>query len=102
MTAAVADLAARGVHDGQPGSPDGSGDLWTTWVTDPDGYRIELVQWPAGHAEGMTAADVSEPDAELLARVPWSARASWPRPVYWRDDARADGPGLPGSAGAAR
>ena len=31
-----------------PGSPSGSEDFWTTWLTDPDGYRIELVQWPAG------------------------------------------------------
>jgi lactoylglutathione lyase len=27
------------------------------WVNDPDGYRIELVQWPAGHLEGMTRSD---------------------------------------------
>ncbi|GAA2373851.1 hypothetical protein GCM10010170_076600 [Dactylosporangium salmoneum] len=20
--------------------------MWTSWLTDPDGYRIELVQWP--------------------------------------------------------
>jgi lactoylglutathione lyase len=26
-------------------------------VIDPDGNRIELVQWPAGHADGLTAAD---------------------------------------------
>ena len=26
-------------------------------IVDPDGNRIELVQWPAGHADGMTAAD---------------------------------------------
>ena len=26
-------------------------------LTDPDGYRIELVQWPPGHPAGMTAAD---------------------------------------------
>jgi lactoylglutathione lyase len=27
---------------------------------DPDGNRIELVQWPAGHADGITAADWPE------------------------------------------
>ena len=27
-------------------------------LTDPDGYRIELVQWPPGHPEGMTAGDL--------------------------------------------
>ncbi|WP_281365082.1 VOC family protein [Phytohabitans houttuyneae] len=29
----------------------------SSWLTDPDGHRIELVQWPAGHPAGMTAAD---------------------------------------------
>jgi lactoylglutathione lyase len=29
----------------------------TCWITDPDGYRIELVQWPDGHGDGMTKAD---------------------------------------------
>ena len=29
----------------------------TCWITDPDGYRIELVQWPEGHADGITRAD---------------------------------------------
>jgi len=37
-----------------PGGADGAR---TSWITDPDGYRIELVQWPAGHADGMTEAD---------------------------------------------
>jgi lactoylglutathione lyase len=37
-----------------PGGPDGPR---TSWITDPDGYRIELVQWPAGHADGITKAD---------------------------------------------
>jgi len=31
--------------------------LHPAWLTDPDGYRIELVQWPPGHADGITAAD---------------------------------------------
>jgi lactoylglutathione lyase len=38
----------------QPGGPDGP---QTAWLIDPDGYRIELVQWPPGHAYGLTAAD---------------------------------------------
>ena len=37
-----------------------SDDVQTEWVTDPDGNRIELVRWPAGHPDGMTAADFSE------------------------------------------
>ncbi|WP_033278701.1 VOC family protein [Streptomyces sp. NRRL F-525] len=39
-----------------PGGPDGPK---TSWLTDPDGYRIELVQWPSGHPDGITAADFS-------------------------------------------
>ena len=58
MDDTVAELAERGIAVEPPASPDGSADFWTAWVTDPDGYRIELVQWPAGHADGMTAADL--------------------------------------------
>jgi lactoylglutathione lyase len=55
----VAELATHGIDAEPPSSPDGSDDFWTSWLTDPDGYRIELVQWPVGHAEGMTQADMS-------------------------------------------
>jgi lactoylglutathione lyase len=61
MRTTVADLGARGVQTEEPRSPDGSADFWTAWVTDPDGYRIELVQWPAGHPAGMTGADLVDP-----------------------------------------
>jgi lactoylglutathione lyase len=57
LEATMADLAAAGLDVGAPDSPDGSDDFLTTWITDPDGNRIELVQWPAGHADGITAAD---------------------------------------------
>ena len=57
MDATIAELAAQGIDAEAPGSPDGSDDFSTTWITDPDGNRIELVQWPAGHADGITAAD---------------------------------------------
>jgi lactoylglutathione lyase len=53
----VTRLEARGISVDQPNSPDDSDDFWTVMLTDPDGYRIELVQWPTGHADGMTAAD---------------------------------------------
>jgi lactoylglutathione lyase len=59
--ATVAHLAARGIQAEEPGSPDGSADFWTAWVTDPDGYRIELVQWPDGHPDGMTRSDLADP-----------------------------------------
>ncbi|RFU88314.1 VOC family protein [Streptomyces triticagri] len=37
-----------------PGGPHGPK---TSWLTDPDGYRIELVEWPSGHPDGITPAD---------------------------------------------
>ena len=76
----VAELAERGVHVEAPGSPDGTSDFWTTWLTDPDGYRIELVQWPVGHPVGMT-------DADLPDEVDRSA---------WSDQADRGGPGAHG------
>jgi catechol 2,3-dioxygenase-like lactoylglutathione lyase family enzyme len=57
---AVARLAALGIEAEAPSSPSGSEDFWTTWLTDPDGYRIELVQWPPAHSDGLTAADFPE------------------------------------------
>lgn len=57
---AVADLAAHAIHVDAPTSPDGSDNFWTAWLTDPDGYRIELVQWPSGHADGLTSADFAQ------------------------------------------
>jgi lactoylglutathione lyase len=57
MAATVAALATSGIDAETPTSPDGTRDFLTTWIADPDGNRIELVQWPAGHAIGMSAAD---------------------------------------------
>jgi lactoylglutathione lyase len=57
LEATMAELAAAGLDVEAPDSPDGTDDFRTTWITDPDGNRIELVQWPAGHADGITAAD---------------------------------------------
>lgn len=57
MDAAVAELASRGIEAEEPTSPNDSEDFKTTWIEDPDGNRIELVQWPPGHADGITAAD---------------------------------------------
>jgi len=57
MDVTLSKLAARGIKAEPPTSPDGSEDFRTTWIVDPDGNRIELVQWPAGHTDGMTAAD---------------------------------------------
>ena len=59
MDATITDLRAKGIEVADPESPDGSADFLTAWITDPDGNRIELVQWPAGHPDGLTAADWS-------------------------------------------
>ncbi len=60
--AMVSHLAAHGYSAAAPASPDGSQHFWTAWVTDPDGYRLELVQWPDGHPVGMTRSDLAKPD----------------------------------------
>ena len=39
-----------------PGGPHGPK---MSWLTDPDGYRIELVEWPPGHPDGLSEADFS-------------------------------------------
>jgi lactoylglutathione lyase len=43
----VAGLAAQRIASEPPALPASPNGLRTTWITDPDGYRIELVQWPA-------------------------------------------------------
>jgi lactoylglutathione lyase len=57
LAATLADLAAKAIAAEPPGLPDGADGPRTSWISDPDGYRIELVQWPAGHADGITEAD---------------------------------------------
>lgn len=64
MHETVARLAAQGLEAEPPNSHDDSEDFWTAWLTDPDGYRIELVQWPVGHPDGMTQADFVTEDSQ--------------------------------------
>jgi lactoylglutathione lyase len=57
LAATLEHLSQAGLKPGlveQPGGPDGP---QVSWLTDPDGYRIELVQWPPGHPYGITADD---------------------------------------------
>jgi len=57
LEATLRRLVDEGLEPGPielPGGPDGPR---TAMLTDPDGYRLELVQWPPGHHWGMTAAD---------------------------------------------
>jgi lactoylglutathione lyase len=58
LAAAVADLTRAGAEPGAVERPGGPGGPQTSWVVDPDGYRIELVQWPPGHPpDGIPVAD---------------------------------------------
>jgi lactoylglutathione lyase len=43
VRATVDRLADGGIESEAPSSPDGSDTFWTAMLTDPDGYRIELV-----------------------------------------------------------
>ena len=57
LSVTIEALSQMGLRAGpveHPGGPDGPK---TSWLSDPDGYRIELVQWPPGHSDGITAAD---------------------------------------------
>lgn len=44
-------LAGSGLAQGPVLSPGGPAGPETSWRTDPDGYRIELVEWPVGHSD---------------------------------------------------
>lgn len=57
LAGTIAALSQRGLQPEPEPHPAGPEGPRTSWLTDPDGYRIELVQWPAGHADGITAAD---------------------------------------------
>ena len=57
LAATLADLATKGVGFDGPHLPDGETGPKTAFLHDPDGYRIELVQWRAGHPDGITRAD---------------------------------------------
>jgi lactoylglutathione lyase len=57
LAATVDTLSRSGLKPETPQQPGGADGPQTSWLTDPDGYRIELVQWPAGHPSGLTAED---------------------------------------------
>jgi lactoylglutathione lyase len=57
LRATLARLSDAGLKPGPVERPGGQDGPQVSWLTDPDGYRIELVQWPPGHAYGITAAD---------------------------------------------
>ena len=57
LTTTLERLTDAGLNPGPVEYPGGPQGPKTAWLTDPDGYRIELVEWPSGHADGITAAD---------------------------------------------
>ncbi|MBO0853823.1 MAG: VOC family protein [Nocardia sp.] len=57
LAATLGRLTAAGLKPGPAQYPGGSDGPKTSWLTDPDGYRIELVQWPPEHPGGITAED---------------------------------------------
>jgi len=57
LDATLAGLAVKGIAADPAANPGHADGPRTSWITDPDGYRIELVQWPTGHADGITKAD---------------------------------------------
>jgi lactoylglutathione lyase len=64
LEAARADLVDAGLEPGRVETPGGHDGPRTARVVDPDGYHLELVQWPPGHPVGMTREDfaVTRPD----------------------------------------
>ncbi len=57
LSTTLRQLSEAGLSPGPIERPGGADGPQISWLVDPDGYRIELVEWPAGHAYGMTAAD---------------------------------------------
>ena len=60
LDALLAHLAAQGIALDGPHLPGGEDGPKTAFVYDPDGYRIEIVQWPAGHPAHMSRADFQQ------------------------------------------
>ncbi len=57
LAAVLATLTAAGIACGGIERPGGEAGPAVSTLYDPDGYGIELVQWPPSHADDMTSAD---------------------------------------------
>jgi lactoylglutathione lyase len=57
LAATVTELTRNGITCGPIEHPGGTNGPIVSNLRDPDGYQIELVQWPPGHADGMTSED---------------------------------------------
>ena len=62
LEATRANLLRAGLRPGVITTPDGSHGPRTVLLDDPDGHRVELVQWPSGHPVGLTRADFADPN----------------------------------------
>lgn len=58
----VNEVAARGVAIGEIDYPAGPDGPKTVFLFDPDGYRLELVEWPEGHPADLVRADFEPSD----------------------------------------
>jgi lactoylglutathione lyase len=61
LEATRADLAAKGIEPEPIEYPGGAAGPRSCWITDPDGYRIEVLQGPDGHADGTPRPISTEP-----------------------------------------
>jgi len=57
IAATMAGLQSRGIATSELDTHGATNGPKTCFIEDPDGHRIELVQWPAGHPKEMTRAD---------------------------------------------
>jgi len=57
LDATLTDLDESGVSFEPAQRPAGEAGPKTSFVPDPDGYRIKVVEWPPGHPDGITRAD---------------------------------------------
>ena len=57
LVATLSELTNNGIAVDGPNYPGGEAGPITADIRDPDGYRLELVQWPPGHPADMTRAD---------------------------------------------
>jgi lactoylglutathione lyase len=70
LASTIEALSRAGLRPGPVERPGGTAGPQTSWLTDPDGYRIELVQWPRGHPDGITTADFGEPARAQFRETP--------------------------------
>jgi lactoylglutathione lyase len=62
LAAWVSDVSARGIEIGEIDYPAGPDGPKTVFIFDPDGYRLELVQWPEGHSADLVRSDFDPGD----------------------------------------